>query len=174
MCAHRGLSFAMPENTIPAFAAAVACGAHEIEFDLWLSSDGVPVVCHDIDLKRVAGVDMIIPESSWQDISQADLGIIKGKEWSGIRIPRFEDILKLADGSFGLNIHIKNPGKNGLLVKMVSDLLKKYGLLDCAYIGGEEDVLEAALALTPNITRACLALQNQPDKQLEIALLIKE
>ena len=49
LCAHRGLSLAMPENSIPSFAAALACGAHEIEFDLWLSADGVPVVCQDPD-----------------------------------------------------------------------------------------------------------------------------
>ena len=32
-CAHRGVSALMPENTLPAFAAALALGADEIEFD---------------------------------------------------------------------------------------------------------------------------------------------
>ena len=36
-CAHRGLSKLMPENTLPAFAAALALGADEIEFDIRLT-----------------------------------------------------------------------------------------------------------------------------------------
>ena len=33
-CAHRGVSALMPENTLPALAAALALGADEIEFDV--------------------------------------------------------------------------------------------------------------------------------------------
>jgi glycerophosphoryl diester phosphodiesterase len=171
LCAHRGLSLAMPENSIPAFAAALACGAHEIEFDLWLSADGVPVVCHDPDLNRVAGVDMMVTESSWDAIAEIDLGAYKGPEWAGIKIPRFEEILDIADRSFGMNIHIKAPGKDGSLVKMVGDLLKTRGLSNCAYIAGDEEaVLDAALSLIPEIPRACLACQSEPDRQIGIAL----
>jgi glycerophosphoryl diester phosphodiesterase len=173
LCAHRGLSIAMPENSIPAFAAAVAAGAHEIEFDLWLSADGVPVVCHDPDLNRVAGVDMVVTESSWNDIKKIDLGAFKGKEWAGIKIPRFEDVLAIADGSFGMNIHIKNPGKDGELVKIIAGKLNERCLLDCAYIGGDADVLEAALSLAPEVTRACLVKQNQPDELVKAALKYK-
>jgi glycerophosphoryl diester phosphodiesterase len=169
LCAHRGLSFAMPENSIPAFAAAIACGAHEIEFDLWLSADGVPVVCHDPDLNRVAGVDMVVTESSWENISKIDLGAYKGPEWAGIKIPRFEEILNIADGSFGMNIHIKAPGKDGILVQMVGDLLREHCLLDNAYIAGDEDVLEAALSLSPDVSLDCLADQGNPDNMMRIA-----
>ena len=156
ICVHRGLSLAMPENSIPAFAAAISCGVHELEFDLWLSADGVPVVCHDLDLKRVVGVDMIVQESTWDDICNIDLENYKGKEWKGIKIPRFEEILELADGSFGMNIHIKDPGKDGILVKMVGDMLRERCLLHCSYIGGSYNVMEAAISLAPNVTRAAL------------------
>ncbi len=170
ICAHRGLSISMPENSIPAFAASIASGAHEIEFDLWLSADGVPVVCHDPDLNRVAGIDKIVSDSYWEEISKIDLGAFKGKEWSGIKIPRFEEVLALADGSFGMNIHIKNPGEDGKLVKIVADLLKERCLLDCAYIAGDADVMEAAISLAPEVTRACLVNQTRPDEQVKAAL----
>ncbi len=173
LCAHRGLSLAMPENSIPAFAAALAAGAHEIEFDLWLSADGVPVIFHDSDLRRVAGVDKIVTDIPWDEISQVDIGAFKGEEWKGIKIPGFEDILKLADGSFGMNIHIKSPGKDGILVKIIGELIKSHGLLDCAYIGGDESVLEAALSLVPEVSRACLAQQDNPDELLKAAFKYK-
>jgi len=59
--AHRGLSIAadgtaIDENTIPAFTRALEVGAHYIESDIQVTSDGVPVLFHDDDLSRVAGV----------------------------------------------------------------------------------------------------------------------
>ena len=59
LCAHRGLSHACPENTLPAFGAAIALGVDEIEFDLWLSADGVPVVCHDPRVDRTTDGELM-------------------------------------------------------------------------------------------------------------------
>ena len=53
-CAHRGVSALMPENTLPAFAAALALGADEIEFDVRMTKDGKMVVSHDGTLCSVA------------------------------------------------------------------------------------------------------------------------
>ena len=53
--AHRGDSSEAPENTIPAFEAAIESGADWIELDVGVTKDGVLVVLHDEDLKRVAG-----------------------------------------------------------------------------------------------------------------------
>ena len=44
---HRGVPVVALENTLPAFEAAIAAGADGIEFDVRLSSDGVPVIIHD-------------------------------------------------------------------------------------------------------------------------------
>ncbi|GAB4098301.1 glycerophosphodiester phosphodiesterase [Sinomonas halotolerans] len=55
LIAHRGETLLEPENTIPAFEAAVAAGADLIEIDVKLSRDGVPVVFHDDSLARMAG-----------------------------------------------------------------------------------------------------------------------
>lgn len=49
-CAHRGGSQLMPENTLPAFAHAVALGAGAAELDVQLSADGQVVVHHDYRL----------------------------------------------------------------------------------------------------------------------------
>ena len=45
--AHRGASGEAPENTLAAFDLALWQGAKGIEFDVHLSSDGVPMVIHD-------------------------------------------------------------------------------------------------------------------------------
>ncbi|HEX6670022.1 MAG TPA: glycerophosphodiester phosphodiesterase [Gemmatimonadales bacterium] len=50
--AHRGASAEAPENTLPAFEAAVRHGADSIELDVRLTADGAPVVIHDDILDR--------------------------------------------------------------------------------------------------------------------------
>ena len=50
--AHRGASGLAPENTLPAFRAAIAAGADGIEFDVQLTRDGQAVVVHDFDISK--------------------------------------------------------------------------------------------------------------------------
>lgn len=45
--AHRGARAHAPENTIEAFALALKLGASGLESDVWITSDGVPVLDHD-------------------------------------------------------------------------------------------------------------------------------
>jgi phosphatidylglycerol phospholipase C len=52
-----------------AFRGAVTAGAHAIETDVHLSSDGIAVISHDPSLKRCFGVDARIAECSWEYLS---------------------------------------------------------------------------------------------------------
>lgn len=45
--AHRGASWDLPENTLPAFERAIEIGADYVELDVHTTSDGSLVVCHD-------------------------------------------------------------------------------------------------------------------------------
>jgi glycerophosphoryl diester phosphodiesterase len=170
LCAHRGLSVTCPENTLPAFGAAIALGVHELEYDLWLSRDGVPVVCHDPSVDRTTDGKGSITGLDWADIRTLDAGICSGDAWRGVRIPRFEEVVDFVQGRCGHNIHIKSPGPGGQLVKLVADAIRRMGLTNVAYIAGEEDVLEAAVAIAPDIPRACLAHQEDPCRMLRTGL----
>jgi glycerophosphoryl diester phosphodiesterase len=58
--AHRGLhGDGIPENSVPAFAAAAAAG-YGVELDVMLTADGAPVVVHDPALRRVANRDVSV------------------------------------------------------------------------------------------------------------------
>src|SRR5215213_1358764 len=57
--AHRGDWRVAPENTLPAIEAALRIPACDgLEFDLRCSVDGVPVLLHDADLRRVQSVPL--------------------------------------------------------------------------------------------------------------------
>jgi glycerophosphoryl diester phosphodiesterase len=45
--AHRGASFELPENTLPAFERAIALGADYVELDVHVDREGRIVVTHD-------------------------------------------------------------------------------------------------------------------------------
>lgn len=173
ICAHRGLSYSTPENTMPAFGAAIALGVHEIELDLWLSKDGIPVICHDPDLKRIAGVKSLIKEMNWKDIKDLDCGVWKGTQWQNIRLSCFDEVVEFIDGRVIMNIHIKDPGIDGKLVKIVSDIIHEKCLIETSYIAGEKDVLAYALKYAYDIDRACLDNQDNPEKGIKIALNYK-
>jgi MFS family permease/glycerophosphoryl diester phosphodiesterase len=61
---HRGLYGAnVQENTLEAFRSAAQAGAKMVELDVRLSRDGIPVVVHDPDTKRVSGKMLIVKDT---------------------------------------------------------------------------------------------------------------
>ena len=87
LVAHRGYCDAFPENTLESIKAALECGAHAVEFDVQLTSDRVPVVCHDADLERTAMVERSILTSPYAEIREVSVG--EPKRFNG----RFQDSL---------------------------------------------------------------------------------
>lgn len=171
LCAHRGLSRACPENTVPALAAAAAVGAHEVEFDLWMSLDGVGVVCHDPALDRTTDGSGNVSEMRWEEIRHFDAGIKRGEEWRGVPVPRFEEALDAVGCEVGVNIHVKATGPGDSLVKLVCDTLRERDLMGRAYLAaGAEEVLRAVCEYAPDTPRACLFGKGDPDGQIATAV----
>jgi len=71
---HRGASGLAPENTLQSFALALEQGADALEFDVRVSSDGVPVVLHDSTLARTCDRREPVETLSAQAIAGADAG----------------------------------------------------------------------------------------------------
>lgn len=66
--AHRGLSGIETENTNAAFVAAGNRSYYGIETDIHRTADGAFVVCHDDDLRRVAGVNVPVESTSLAEL----------------------------------------------------------------------------------------------------------
>ena len=62
LVAHRGYSGRYPENTLLAYEAAYEHGAKYMELDLQLTLDRVPVLHHDANLQRLAGIDVAVSD----------------------------------------------------------------------------------------------------------------
>ena len=71
--AHRGYSAAYPENTLTAFKAAIDIRADWVELDIHKTKDGQLVVSHDATTKRNGDKDLIIANSTFEDLKQVDV-----------------------------------------------------------------------------------------------------
>ncbi len=76
--AHRGLALSAPENTLLAFLAALARGVTHIETDVRASLDGIAVISHDPDLRRVAGRAVRVDQLTAAELARVDLGQRQG------------------------------------------------------------------------------------------------
>ena len=114
--AHRGLHIDVPENSLPAFRAAVEHG-YAIETDVRLSSDGRLVIFHDDDLIRMTGDERTVAECSVPELKHLRL------EGTEEQIPLLSEVLKLVGGRVPLLIEIKN--MDGVKPKRIAAALHK-------------------------------------------------
>jgi len=130
--AHRGYSSIYPENTISAFKAAIDSGADGIETDIHLSRDGVIVITHDENIKRVSDGEGMVKDMSYEELLKYDFGSWKDERFKGEKIPTLSELLDLIEGTdMVLNIEIKMgfplyPGIEEKALAMVTER----GLLD--------------------------------------------
>ena len=97
--AHRGASVEQPENTIPAFEAAIDAGADAVEFDVRMTADGNAVVMHDPDVSRTTEGHGLVSEMTLDEIRK-------------LGVPTLEEALACLSGRAAADIEIKNlPGE---------------------------------------------------------------
>jgi glycerophosphoryl diester phosphodiesterase len=112
--AHRGVSAHAPENTLPAFQMAIDAGADGIELDVRVSKDGIPVVVHDRNLRRLAGMEIAVSDLTADQLARVNVGSHFNKSHPGISrdefaragIPTLIQVLDFADAWNG-TIHIE-------------------------------------------------------------------
>lgn len=113
---HRGARGLAPENSLPAFAAALSLGVHALELDTGITKDGAVVVSHDPSLNPdiVRGPDgkwleksgPALRELTYEELSRYDVGRIRpGSNYAkrfasqepvdGTRVPRLADVFAL-------------------------------------------------------------------------------
>ena len=122
---HRGARGLFPENSLPAFQAALAIGVTTLEMDTGVTADGVVVVHHDpaLDPERTRGPDgawIAAPGAKLIALTHADLAgydIGRPQEGSkvsqrfpkqtpldGVRIPALASVLAMAEKTSGKTV----------------------------------------------------------------------
>src|SRR5262249_45244537 len=92
-----------PGTPLAARRQAIADGADFAEIDVQETADGVVVVLHDKDLRRLTGDPRSIWEVPYQELRSLDAGSWFGPAFRGERIATLEEFLEAARGRIKLN-----------------------------------------------------------------------
>lgn len=163
---HRGSSARAPENTLAAFGIARGEGAHGLEFDVRLASDGVPVVIHDATLDRTAMTPGAVERLPSTALSQMCAG-----RWFNLRhpdraktlydyqrIPTLPQVFEYY-GSLLLYVEMKceDAARRPRLARAVVGLVRDYRLAGSVVVKSfEHDALREVKRLAPEIRTAAL------------------
>jgi glycerophosphoryl diester phosphodiesterase len=136
--AHRGASQEAPENTCSAFERALTYSISGIEFDVQLTADKVPVVCHDPTLRRITGSRRRISNCTYDELAAVDWGGWFHTRFSGETLPTLDEVLTNFGPRTRLLVEIKadaqelKSGRTRELAARVAAMLSapEYGLID--------------------------------------------
>lgn len=158
--AHRGFSKVAPENTMPAFQAAMDCGADYIELDLQLTSDGQLVVIHDDKLDRTTNGKGLVERYTYEQLKTLSAGswFSKDGEFDDVEIPLFSEVLELTGKDIMLNIEIKKSGDPKKTAEKAVELIEEYGIVNSCYVTSfSYPALKKVKQLNPKIKTAFIA-----------------
>lgn len=105
--AHRGASFDAPENTLPAFELAWEKGADAIEGDFLLTKDNQIVCIHDKTTKRLSEQNLVVAESTLEQLKTLDVGSWKNEKYAGTPMPTLSEVFATVPDGKNIFIEIK-------------------------------------------------------------------
>jgi glycerophosphoryl diester phosphodiesterase len=133
--AHRGEPVDHRENTLPAFAAAMARGADMVEIDLRRTRDGAIVVLHDQTLERHWGRAVSVGDVDLADVAALGQG--------DVRIPTLPDVLAAVPLPLMVDFTRSEVVEGGLRA------VQEAGALDrCLFVTGNVAALEQLRTLS--------------------------
>jgi len=158
--AHRGVSTEYPENTMPAFRAAVAQGYLFVEIDPLFTADGQCVLFHDSTVCRTCrtarGEEIREPvkaaELTYEQLSSLDAGLYMGEQFRGTRVPLLAEVLAYAAQK---KLHVKLDNKFERFTQeqkqIMFDIVKESGA-DVGFTCTKPETIRLVLERFPNAT----------------------
>lgn len=130
---HRGANKVAPQNTIEAFKKSVQFRADGFETDVHLTSDGVPVICHNYTIDKTSDGKGAIATNTLEYLRRFDFGSYFHHTFRGTEIPTLEEFLSLSERANlkVLNIEIKSPrNKDYKIADIIIEAVKAHNLFD--------------------------------------------
>jgi glycerophosphoryl diester phosphodiesterase len=151
---HRGSSAHFPENTLPAFDAALVAGVPYLELDVRGTADGQVVVHHDATALRLCGVDRPIAELTFAELKRLDAGSYFSADGGrtfpfccrGVTIPTLAELFEAFPEAF-FNIEIKQ--SDPPIEERTVDLIRRAEKEAQVLLAAEQD------AIMPRLRQVC-------------------
>jgi len=93
LIAHRGLSGLYQENTTLSFINAGKGNYYGIETDVHVTKDNKFIISHDDNIKRVSGIDLVIEESTYEELRKIKVKDKDGSYTNNLFLPNLEEYI---------------------------------------------------------------------------------
>ncbi len=162
---HRaGAAFA-PENTLAALEWSIREGAAMAEIDVQQTRDGVLIVLHDSNFRRVAGLDQTVWETDWATVRTLDAGSHFSPDFAGERIPSLDEMLAAAKDRIQLMIELKATGHETALVEQTIARIRAAGMeRQCVVASMDPELLRESKELAPEIATVYITIMAFSDR----------
>lgn len=130
---HRGANKVAPQNTLEAFKKSIQYKADGFETDVHMTSDGIPVICHNYSVDKTSDGKGEIASRTLEQLKKLDFGYYFHHSFKGTRIPTLEEFLDLSEKANlkVLNIEIKSPrNKDYTIADKIIEAVKAHNLFD--------------------------------------------
>lgn len=169
---HRGsFNIGIPENTIFAYKYAKMHNFDSIETDVRMTSNHIPIICHDESINRTArntngttiSTTINVADHTFEELDEYDYGIYCGSQYAGTKLLTFDDVVKFAK-YYNIKINIDCKVTSNSDIDIIYNILRKYGMQYSTrwtvstdsvmrYLLSKNGKLEVALgAWTPTVT----------------------
>ncbi|MFC5603501.1 glycerophosphodiester phosphodiesterase [Sporosarcina koreensis] len=161
--AHRGASGICFENTMRAFKEAARQSADGIELDVQLTADGVPVVVHDADLYRIAGIRKSVSALHFSELQSVKIGSKFFRRFKGHRIPTLREVVSFCElNRLALNIELKETVSER--PEFLREIIDMAMLLDDVHLSSfDPEILMKVKAMAPFLETALLVKAKTTD-----------
>ncbi len=143
---HRGEHLHHPENTMPAYRAALEAGADFIEVDVRTTADGKLVIMHNDAVDARTNGSGAVKDMTFDQIRELDAGVKSGAEFAGTKVPTFDEVLDFARGKIGVYVDTKRASAADIVAA-----LERHDMQDHVVIYGGFEYLGQVAALRPKI-----------------------
>ncbi|QDU30038.1 Glycerophosphoryl diester phosphodiesterase [Anatilimnocola aggregata] len=170
--AHRGASAHAPENTIPAFEAALKTKCDLIELDYYHSKDSVPVVFHDKVLDRTSNsvAKLGIAKIGIGDLTAKELQTLEAGQWfkppfPGAKIPTLVEALDVIQNG-GKTLIERKGGDAATVVKLLDEKQLRGNVVVQAF---DWKYIAECHKLAPDLVLGCLGSEELSAKRIAAA-----
>lgn len=167
--AHRGSSSVAPQNTLAAFEAAARAGAHAVELDVQLTSDGHVVVIHDETLDATTSGSGWLQDTPLAAVRDLDAGAWFAPAYAGQRVPLLDEVVELLGRHPSVDLLCEVKGEwTAEQAARVTGPLRAAGLADRVVVQSFWPTTVAALRDADPTLRRGLLLAGVDDATLEL------
>lgn len=162
--AHRALGFEGVENSLEAIQSSINNKVSWAEIDVQETRDGVVVLMHDRNLKRLTGLDRYVDQMDYHQMDKLNLAAFSPK--NGVeRVATLDSVMKACSGKMNLIIEIKPLGNIKDLTRNVVKLIDKNNFVSqCKVHSIDYEILLDVKKLNPHIQTGYIV--SQPTRNL--------